>query len=178
MTLTPMMISAMVGSFSAVLTSIISVCIGYKRLKVELLAKHRTELIHKQIEAAEALWRCLEPLSIADGDNRIIFEKDERNVARIQVAKAFYHAVTSLFFSTSGLYWSKNLRRSVFGLRDFLDDKMIKISRGQEEVCISNRTKKSFDYLVIELYKNIRSDIGTTNLQVGKEGPLKCQYAK
>jgi hypothetical protein len=61
------LIAALIGTLSAILTSMIAIWASHRKLRAELLSKYRSELINKQIEACEKLWEKLESTSFSYG---------------------------------------------------------------------------------------------------------------
>ena len=169
----PVVIAALVGFFSAVITSLIAGWIGYRKLKSKFLAQHRAELIKRQISACESLWSVLEPLSFSDGPDRVI--KDSLTNPRVTIpnAKQLSRELMRVFYSPAGLYYSRSLRDALFGLRDFIRDEFIaKAENEKDELEISKTKRDKFRRVINNLRVALRNEIGTKDLNVTQEGPI------
>jgi hypothetical protein len=174
MQLTDTVIAAVVGALAAVLTSLAASWVRYRALRADYLGKYRMELISKQMAACEALWRVLEPGSRSHGQVRVIVNKNDKHYASVEVAEKLYGELTQVFNSPSGLYFSRQLRESLFELRDFIGDEFLKKAEsGNTELEISNNKAKSFHGRLATLRIALRKEIGTEDLVVSKEGPAK-----
>src|SRR6185295_19325611 len=112
--------AAIVGCLSAVLTSVLAGFLSHRKLRAELTAGHRRELISRQILACERLWSALRPISIHAGMSSVITQQDGSSEAHPKAIEEFCENVTSLFFSPTGLYLSREVRTALFEMRDFL----------------------------------------------------------
>jgi hypothetical protein len=174
MQLSDAVIAAIVGFLSAVITSIIASWVSHRRLRAELMGKYRLELIGKQTTACESLWSVLESGSRSIGENRVVVYTEGKPHVVIPVAKDLYAALTKVFNSPSGLYFSRQLRQAIFDLRDFIGDEFIpKNQDGQSELEVSNNKAKSFHGRIANLRIALRKEIGTEDLTVSREGPAK-----
>lgn len=175
MQITDTVIASIVGAIAAVITSLLASWVGYRTLRAELLAKHRQELISKQIAACEALWAVLEPVSRSVGENRVIKARGNKHYVDILAAKELCAALTKVFNSPSGLYYSRLLRTALFNLRSFIEKEFLENAQeGQPELEISNT--KANNFLADEVQNlriALRKEIGTEDLAVAREGPTK-----
>jgi len=165
-------IAAIVGLVSATLTTLLASWIGYKKLKSELIAQHRSLLIDKQIEACEELWQTLKPFSFTNGDGRILLDPYEDPKIAMDTAQGIVEKMMNIFYSKAGLYFSKNLRNAFFELRDFMNEEIVTLSQGVSEVIISKSKVKAFRHKVSKLRVAIRAEIGVEDLSTAKEGPI------
>jgi hypothetical protein len=175
MQITDTVIASIVGAIAGVITSLLASWIGYRTLRTEFLAKHRLELISKQIAACEALWIVLEPVSRSVGENRVIKARGNKHYVDVQAAKELCAKLTLVFNSLSGLYYSRFLRKALFDLRDFIEKEFLaNAQEGQTELEVSNTKANNFlDGEVQNLRIALRKEIGTEDLSVAKEGPVK-----
>lgn len=167
------LIPALVGALAAVLTSVVGSLVGYRTLRAEYRSKHRLELIGKQIAACEELWAALVTGSQSSGDSRVIHHRDGKSYVSVTDARQFYGSLTSVFNSSSGLYYSRELRDALFALRGFVEsDLMTLVSEETSLVEISNNKAKKFDGHVNWLRIAIRREIGVEDLKAATEGPV------
>lgn len=165
---------ALVGALAAVLTSVLASLLGYRTLRAEYTSRHRLELIGKQIAACEALWATLGLAAQAQGDRRVIVHQDGKSYVSPAVARELYLELTRVFNSSSGLYYSKDLRTALFGLRDFIETDLMEGGAGGQPLReISNNKARKFDQAVTWLRVAIRKEIGVEDLKAGVEGPIK-----
>src|SRR5687768_12296062 len=106
--------AAIVGSLAAILTSLLGSWISYRALRADYLGKYRLDLIGKQMAACEALWNVLEPGSRSHGKIRVIIDKNNKHYANVKVAEKLYSDLTRVFNSSAGLYFSRQLRETLF----------------------------------------------------------------
>ncbi|MCD4738859.1 MAG: hypothetical protein K8R89_06330 [Anaerolineae bacterium] len=174
MQVTDTIIAAIVGFLSAVITSLIASRVSYRKLKTEYLAQHRKEIIDKQVSACESLWIALEPASRVDGETRIVVNVHDSPRVILPVAIEFNRKITEVFFSPSGLYFSRQLRRALFGLRDFIQEEFISKNLGKEiEFDISKTKYRKFRSKMTKLIITIREEIGVEDLCLAREGPAE-----
>ena len=168
-------IAAIVGVMAAVLASLITGWINYRRLRAELISQHRNELIRRQIDACEALWRCLEATSFSDvgASPRIvtgILCDPKISVAEIE---KFIAKINEVFHSSNGLYFSKRLRKRLFNFRENLTTKYLN-TKGDEpsEIGLSRAELGEFQKMVSDLRNEIRTDLGVEDLNLASKGPI------
>ena len=166
-------IAIAVGFLSALVTSILGSWLGYRILRAEYLGKRNVDFINKQMSGCEALWVILEPTSRSLGEERVIIHKNEQSYVVLVTAKKLYDSLNKVFNSTSGLYYSKQLRTELFDLRNFILGEFISIAKdGQAEIQISKNKEDKFDGKVQQLRIAIRAEIGVEDLKVTSEGPI------
>jgi hypothetical protein len=165
-------LAALVGFLTAVFTSILASWIGYRKLRAEYLGKYRFDLMKKQIDACEALWDALKPTSKSIGENRVILHRSGKTFVKINVAENLYKTINDVFNSPFGLYYSRQLRESLFKLRNFLEDEFITQANGNTELQISNTRARKFDSRVQNLRISIRKELELDDLRVVAEGPI------
>ncbi len=125
------------------------------------------------MESCEALWTSLEPVSMYDGENRIVVERDDGIFVQVPVAEEFNESLTSIFFSPAGLYFSRKLRHEMFDLLEYINDEMLQETVSDDaEIKISRSKFKAFRHKVHKLITAIRLEAGAYDLEIGKEGPL------
>lgn len=161
----PKIIAALIGLSSAVITSFIVSWLSYKKLKKDLVLEYKTELIKKQMESCENLWESLTAVSFTLGNECLVKNIDDKPTVDIEEAKSFVKASSDVFLSSFGLYFSRNIRDSLFDLRDFIVDEFIKKSEAENYV-ISKRLLKRFRGKVGKLRTAIREEIGVRDLKV------------
>jgi len=122
-------------------------------------------------EACERLWGALGPVSFSPGKERVLVEYPDRVTVKVQIARDFIETAITVFYSPSGLYFSREVRKKLFALRDFILDELLKDAEGEmSEVNISKNKARRFRNKVTELRIAIREEIGVTDLQVAKNG--------
>jgi hypothetical protein len=174
MQLTDAIIPAIIGAITAIFTSLIASWISFRTLKAEFIGKRQLDLIGKQTAACEALWSVLEPGSRSLGKVRVISHKNNKHYVNIAVAEIFYSELIRIFNSPSGLYYSRELRDSLFKLTNFMRDNFLSNSQSEEsELAISNNLVKSFQGRLEGLRIAIREEIGTIDLKLTKKSLAK-----
>jgi hypothetical protein len=173
MQLGEIVISALIGALTAAITSLIGFWVSYKNLSAEYLGKLNIELTNKQLSACEALWIILEPVSRSRGVTRVIIQRNEQPYVVLNAAKNFYDSINKVFYSKSGLYYSRRLRNELFDLRDYILEEFIsKMKDGVTEIQINKSKVKKFDGKVQQLRIAIRAEIGVEDLKVTSEGSI------
>lgn len=163
------LIAAVVGAITGLGTSLLGFLIAYRNLKTEFQGKFRLELISKQLVACESLWALLALASRSDGIERVItYDGEKPFLVRIQ-AKKLYDELNIIFNSPFGLYYSKNIRKCLFDLRDFIHREFLQ--RGDDD--ISKVKVAKFDGYVQNLRIAIRKEIGVEDLKVTEQGPVE-----
>jgi hypothetical protein len=166
-------IPALVGALAAVATSIVGSLVGYRTLRAEYRSRHRLELIGKQIAACEDLWAALLIGSQSSGENRVIHHRDGKSFVSVPDSRQFYDDLTRTFNSSSGLYYSRELRDDLFALRGFVESDLMSLGGDDADLVeISNSKAKKFDGLVRNLRVAIRREIGVEDLKAATEGPV------
>ncbi len=174
MQITDTLIAALVGAITAVLTGIFTSFISYRVLKAEYSGKQRLEIIGKQIAACESLWAILDSGSLSLGENRVVYRLGDRFHLNPKSAAHFHDSINKIFLSSSGLYFSRQLRDAIFELRDFIEkDFLITQKEITSNIEISTTKVKYFDGLVANLRNCIRKEIGVEDLKAGSENPIK-----
>lgn len=167
------MIAIIVGFLSALVTSILGSWLGYRTLRAEYLGKRNVDLINKQMAACEALWVVLESAARSQGGERVIIQKNEQPYVVLSVAKKLYDSINKVFNSTSGLYYSRQLRTELFDLRNFVLDEFISTAKDEQtKIQISKNKAEKFDRKVQQLRIAIRAEIGVEDLRASSESPI------
>ena len=171
----PKVIAAIVGVLAAILASLLTGWINYRRLRAELISQHRNELIRRQIDACEELWKCLEAVSFSDvgtGPRVVSGILGEPKVSVAEVEK-FVARINDVFHSSSGLYFSRSLRRQLFDFREDLTVKYLRSnSEKRVEVGLSRDELGRFQQMVSDLRNEIRIDLGVEDLNLASKGPI------
>lgn len=167
-------ISALIGAVAAALTSLAGYWVSYRNLRAEYLAKRNIDFTNKQIAACEALWVVLEPISRSQGDERVIIHRDQKTFIVLCAAREFYKSLCRVFYSSAGLYYSKQLRNELFDLRNYLMEEFIsKAEEGQTEMPVGRNKVERLDGKVQQLRIAIRAEIGVEDLRVANTAPAK-----
>ncbi len=167
-------IAAVVGLVSAVVASIVTGYVGYRRLRSELRAQTRQDYMQRQMSACEELWRHLLPLSEYPTSKSILLSQRKPFFASPARAHAFCEDITAIFFSPAGLYISRDVRYSLFRMRTLLSRELVKGSTELDEsVAVSNTFVKRYRFYASQLYRSIRTEVGAIDLKVVREGPLE-----
>jgi hypothetical protein len=80
----------------------------------------------------------------------------------------FIEQIISVFYSTSGLYFSRDVRIKLFDLRDFIRDNFLN-EPDKNEIPISKNIANRFRSKVTKLRIAIRKEIGVEDLKVTAE---------
>lgn len=166
-----LIVVSLISTTSAILISIIGVFVSHKLLKSELLGKYRTELIAKQISACESLWVNLSFASKSKVKGALI-QKHKDGVS-LNGKKVFdlHKGITDIVNSQHGLYFSKELRKSVYELRNFIEDE-IGLDAKHINFQVSNTKANKLDGYVQNLRVAIRKELKLEDIKAAKEGPL------
>ncbi|HPG41523.1 MAG TPA: hypothetical protein PLP19_10400 [bacterium] len=168
----PTVVAAIVGFFSAIITSIFAAAIGYQKLKAQINGRYKLDLIKKQIHSVEKLWMTLEPASMYEGNNCIIIKKNDKYYVQINETKKMIDKLIKVFFSDkSGLYFSQHLRSTLFDIIEYMRD-IFMIETNENETEISNNVYKNFRHKFHRLINAMRAEIGVENLKIGKTEPI------
>lgn len=160
--------AALIAFLSAIMTSLIGYWVAYKKIQKELHTTHKSDLIKKQMEACERLWASLEFASFSPGDDRIIQESESGVSVNIDLSRQFISNLVSVFHSSVGIYLSRNVRKELFGLRDFVASEFIDAGGSKDEIQISKTKAEKFRNKVTKLRIAIREEIGVEDLTVTK----------
>ncbi len=165
------LIAAIAGSVSALIASAIGALISYRLLKSEYQNKFRMELINKQIDACEKLWLALITASKSKGKDHVLQYRKEKIFINLRAAIELHKNLVDALNQSSGLYFSKDLRSSIFDLKDYLELE-IDFDTEENENLISNTKANKLDGYVQNVRMAIRRELNLENLQVTKEGPV------
>lgn len=160
----PKVLVALIAFASALITSVIATWVAYNKLKKERYLARRDELIKKQMDACEQLWQTLEVASFSPGDNRIIRVNEDEIKVDKKKAREFLENIISVFYSPVGIYLSRNVRKSIFELRDFASSEFICNESNDEFKNISKRKASRFRSKVTNLRMALREEIGVIDL--------------
>jgi hypothetical protein len=163
------LIASFVSVASAIVVSVIGFLVSYKLLKSELLGKHRMELISKQLIACEKLWSDLSIASKGKG----YWLKKNNNGAIIYRNKMIelHNNIIDTVNSQHGLYYSRKLRKSIFELRDFMENEF-DLDLKEEKIQISSTKANKIDGYVQNVRVAIRKELKLEDINAVKEGPL------
>jgi len=165
------LIAAILGTTSGLILGIASLYFAYRNLKFEYRGKFELEIIMKQISACEALWGVLANSSKSDGDERILIYQENQIAINKKNVKKLYDDINQIFNSPMGLYFSRDLRKNMFDLRDFINAEFLQ--KLPKDDLISKTKAEKFDGYVQNLRLAIRKEIGAVDLVVTKKGPLE-----
>ena len=167
-------VAAIVGLLSAVVASIVTGYVGYRRLRTELRAQMRREYMTRQIAACEEIWRHLLTLSEYPSSTSILLSRRAPYSASPSRAQAFCVDITATFFTPAGLYVSRDVRYSLFVLRSFLVKELVKDpSNLPDAVTVSGAFVRRFRIHSTKLFTAIRNEVGAIDLRVVREGPVE-----
>lgn len=171
MPLSDSLFAAVIGFLSAIITSLIAAGVTYRKLKLELLGKHNQELINRQFVACESLWLALESASRSVGENRVVVFREQKIYIVLPAARHLYDALTGVFNSADGLYFSRHLRTELFDLRGFIETEFVApIHSSMVEINVSRNKYEKFDGKVQNLRKAIREEIDVEDPGFVKKG--------
>nr|WP_320192617.1 hypothetical protein [uncultured Desulfobacter sp.] len=160
-------ITAIFACLTAVLTSLIALWAGGKKLKNEILGSHNSLLIEKQINACEDLWRVLALLSFSSKTSIVKMKNSKETIISKQNAKDFISQLMEIFYSPSGLYFSFNVRKCLFELRGFIAEEILSDNEA-DETSLSDKKLNLLKDKRNKLIISIREEIGVIDLQATK----------
>ncbi|WKZ40460.1 MAG: hypothetical protein QY328_00225 [Anaerolineales bacterium] len=166
-----LLITTLISVVSAVFVSVIGFLISYRLLKSEYLGKHRMELISKQMVACEKLWVDLSVASKSKQKSNLIANQKNALYLDGKITEALYSNIITTINSPSGLYFSRHLRKSVFDLRDFIEQE-IYIDLNNQDQPISITKAKKLDGYIQNVRIAIRKELKIEDLKASQEGPL------
>jgi hypothetical protein len=166
--MTDSLLAAFVGAIIAIVTSIIATWVSFRNIRTEYQTKYHLELVERQIKACESLWSVLAITSRTFGDQRLIIFNEKDAAISVECAQKLYSDLTVVFNSSSGLYFSKDLRRSLFVLRDFLGEEIITNKSDEQTLQWSKTKAKDLDGYIQNLRNAIRNEVGLVDLTVAK----------
>lgn len=164
-------ISATVAAISAFIISLVSALISFRVLRSEYQNKFRLELINRQINACEKLWLALALASKSRGIDHVIQYHDSKVFLNTKAVAELHKNILDALNSSSGLYYSKILRNSVFELRNFLEAEL-ELDTNEKEIPISKSKAKNLDGYVQNVRIAIRKELNLEDLRITKEGPV------
>lgn len=134
-----------------------------------LAALHRSELIKRQLDAAEEIWSIFDATSRSGGENRIIQIAKGKRFVSIKNTKSFIDKLEKTFNDKPGIYISENCRRSLFSFRDYLKENYLKSEEISDHIILSEEEFEDFYQKRKSLRLLIREETGTTNLDLAKQ---------
>jgi hypothetical protein len=170
----PSVVAALVGLFSALVASVVTGYVGYRRLRTEVHAQIRKDYITRQIAACEEIWRHLLPLSEYPSSTSILLTRHAPHQACPALAKAFCEDITAVFFTPAGLYVSRDVRFALFTLRAVLTKELIRDAADPPgAIGVSAAFVKRFRTQTARLFTVIRNEVGAVDLRVVRQGPME-----
>ena len=161
-------IAALAGFITAIVASIIASWVSFRSIRTEYKTKYHSELIGRQIQSCENLWSALGAASRTIGDQRLIVVNKKDATISVECAKKIYNDLSSVFNSSSGLYFSKNLRQSLFELRDFLGQEILLKVKKEAFLQWSKTKANDLDGYIQNLRNAIRHEVGVEDLTIAK----------
>lgn len=157
----PVIVSAIISLFTALLVLLLSKYFDRKKQRSDFAHAYQTAYFEKQIAAYQALWALYRPLS-KNYDEQTIFNRSSTSgKVRVndRVLNNFCSAITQFFFSSDGIFISRNTRKHLFSLRDQLE------TYANEEKDVE-QLRKCIHTLSAELFQSTREDIGLVDLEL------------
>lgn len=159
-------IAALVGALTALITSTIAGWVSFSSIRTEFKSKYHSELITRQIQSCENLWSVLAIASRTMGEKRLIVKNENSATISVEQARKLYDDLTSVFTSPSGLYFSRNLRLSLFDLRDFLSEEILLEAKEEASFQWSKTKANELDGYIQNLRNAIRHEVGAEDLKL------------
>jgi hypothetical protein len=119
------LVASLVGFGSAITTAILASALTRRRLRHELQSAYRGDLARKQIAACEALWATLEATSFSPGSDRVIVDAAEAPKVNSEAALQLANDMTRIFYSSHGLFLSRQVREALVTFREFICDELV-----------------------------------------------------
>jgi hypothetical protein len=162
-------IASLVGFGAAVVTALVASALTRRRLREELQSTFRGELARKQVAACEALWSALESTSFSLGSARVIQGEADAHTVELGTARELMQKVTTVFYSSHGLFLSRRVRTALFDLRDFTKDELLTQTSESQRVPISKNKAERFRSKATALRIALRAEIGVEDLGAARE---------
>jgi hypothetical protein len=148
------------------------------RLRTEYEAKHRTQLITKQIAACEEIWGALRLASKRKGAEQVVVWNGSSASISAKHAKELYLSLINIFNTPTGLYLSHDVRQKLWPVLDILEEKLApEICGRSERSDVSKNTISSFWGCVAELRNALRRELGVEDLKVTREEPVTQSHS-
>ncbi|HKJ39842.1 MAG TPA: hypothetical protein VJ972_13775 [Anaerolineales bacterium] len=168
---TEIIIPAIAGITTAIISSLVGAWVTYRALKRDYQNKYQMELINRQIAACETLWSVLSVASRSKGNNHVLCKNNGKFLLNIEKGIELHDNVVNTVNSQHGLYFSRELRQSVFDLRDFIENE-INFDLKDEYIPVSNTKANKLDGYVQNIRVAIRKELRLEDINAAKEGPL------
>lgn len=158
-------IASVTGFLSALLMSAVSHFLLLKREESIRLQALRSRLNEEQLTAYKNLWACLAPTSHYYSDATIFKKTKEGRFFDTAAADDFIDSIRALFFSQSGLFLSKAVRKELFSLLNHLEKIRAAASDQSERLIkIAKKEKKEIRWKIQILIETIRTDVGLADV--------------
>ncbi|MGY6647691.1 type VI-B CRISPR accessory protein Csx28 [Wenyingzhuangia sp. IMCC45574] len=153
---------ALLSAITSILISGIGWFFGFKKIRKEKIEEFKKEHYSRLIDSHTEFWKLFRFLSTKYGEVSIVKKGADGNwILIVANVRIFLQEFNDFFYSEKGIYLNKELRTSVFKIRDNLLIKTKGIQEG--EIPVSNNEFKKFKELRDQTVVLTRECIGLRN---------------
>jgi len=163
----PKIIAAIIGGLSGLAVAYLSYKSGRYVSKLNLSAKHRSEIVKRQLDAFESLWSIFDAACSSGGEGRMIKHVQNKKYISVSECEKFVRELEERFNGKSGYYISVKCRNALFKFRDHIRENFI-LNSGKEDLVVFSNEKEFFDKRTFARL-SLRAEVGTTDLKVTQE---------
>lgn len=171
MSLPEAVVTIIAGALVAIISSALGAWGALVTLRRDYQNRYRMEIINKQMLACETLWSALSIASKYNGNEGLIEISKKGAVLRKKNIVELLRKIANALNSHHGLYYSKEVRNSVFALRDFIEGE-ININGKDTLILLSNTKANKLDGYIQNVRIALRRELRAENINHAKEGPL------
>lgn len=134
---------AIISAITSLIISSVGWFFGYKKIRKEKVEEFKKEHYSRLIASHTEFWKLFRFLSTKYNEVSIVKKDADGNwIIVVSNVELFIKELNDFFYSEKGIYLNKELRTSIFKIRDIL---LIKITNHQEnEIPVSNNEFKKF----------------------------------
>lgn len=167
--MTDEVLSAVIGGAVGFAAAYLTVQFEIRKIKLQLQAAHRGELVRRQLNACEKIWAIFGAASRSGGEGRMIKNQDGQRFVQAEEARHFVRRLEDAFNSENGIYLSRRCRERLFEFRDFIRDAFCQEDRSHLLLPLSEQQFATFYELRRRARLALRAEVGTEDLQVASE---------
>jgi hypothetical protein len=156
--------TTLAGVIAAVIASVISHLLVFRKLRREFAEHYRALYFEKQLSAYQKLWTLIRPGSDFPQDSSILSGGSNNCLFNPGNAQMFCDSINDFFYSEMGLFLSKNTRKNIFILRGYLSGILKNIKKDKKRGFIpidkddAVHIRKSFGGLIVSIRKDVFLD--------------------
>jgi len=161
-------VAALIGFISAVITSLISHGLLLGRIRREAMEPFRSEFYQKQLMAYQKMWSLLGPTSRYPSDNTVIIRKNRQQYLSVVNARKFSNDIREFFFSEYGIFLSKEMRKSIFEMLDDLAEHKYRGGSEDNLVPLTKEQASSIQVCFANIHVTARRDLALSDIAFPK----------